>query len=51
MITVYAGLWYLTGDVGEETSIILFILMLTVNAIFGIVWITAYLGNAEWAEI
>ena len=51
MITVYAGLWYLTGDIGEETSIILFIVILSVNALFGIMWITSYLGHAEWAEI
>ena len=50
MITCYAGLWYLSGDIGEVTKIILFIAILLANAFFGILWITAYLGNAEWAE-
>ena len=50
MITVYAGLWYLTGDVGYEAKIILFIAILLTNGLFGIMWIKAYLGHAEWAE-
>ena len=50
MITIYAGLWYLTHDIGEETSTILFAIMLIVNTIFGVIWITAYLGRAGWAE-
>ena len=50
MVTVYAGLWYITGDIGEETSIVLFIVMLFVNLLFGIIWISEYLGHAEWAE-
>ena len=50
MMTCYAGLWYLTGDIGEETSIIIFILILIANTIFGIMWIIAYIGSAEWAE-
>ena len=49
MVTVYAGLWYLTGDLGEETEIFLFVIMLTVNLFFAIVWITTYLGSAVWA--
>ena len=49
MITVYAGLWYLTHDIGEETGIILFAIMIIVNAIFGIIWITSYLGRVAWA--
>ena len=50
MITCYAGLWYLTGDIGQETKVTLFIVILFANALFGIIWITAYLGHAEWAE-
>ena len=50
MITVYAGLWYLTGDIGYETSIIVFVIILFANAVFGIMWIIAYVGTAEWAE-
>ena len=49
MITVYDGLWYLTNDVGYEVKIILFIVILFVNALFGIIWIKAYLIHAEWA--
>ena len=30
---------------------IVFALILIGNAVFGIMWIFAYLGNAEWAEI
>ena len=51
MITVYAGLWYLTGDIGYESDIILFSIILYSNLIFGIMWISAYLGNAEWAVL
>ena len=50
MITVYAGLWYLTGDIGQEAKIILFVVILLINALFGIMWIKEYLGHAEWAE-
>ena len=50
MMTCYAGLWYLTGDIGHETSIIIFVMILLANAVFGIMWIIAYLGVAEWAE-
>ena len=50
MITVYSGLWYLTGDLGDEAKIILFVVILFTNGVFGIVWLTAYLGHAEWAE-
>ena len=49
MITVYAGLWYLTGDVGNETKIFLFIVIIFSNAFFGIIWITSYLGHVDWA--
>ena len=49
MITVYTGLWYLTGDVGNESKIILFIVIIFANALFGIIWITVYLGHVEWA--
>ena len=49
-MTCYAGLWYLTGDIGEDTSIIVFTLILLANAVFGIMWIIAYVGTAEWAE-
>ena len=50
MITVYAGLWYLTGDLPNESKICLFIIILLVNAVFGIMWIIEYLSTAEWAE-
>ena len=50
MTTCYAGLWYLTGDIGYETSINLFAVILVANAYFGIMWITAYLDHAEWAN-
>ena len=50
MSTVYAGLWYLSGDLRYESKIFLFIIILFANAIFGIMWITEYLSYAEWAE-
>ena len=51
MITCYAGLWYLTGDMGPETSIIIFIIMLVANAFFGIIWIITYIVYGKpWAE-
>ena len=51
MVTCYSGLWYLTGDMGKTSSIIIFILILVANAVFGIIWIIAYIvyGKA-WAE-
>ena len=51
MITVYAGLWYLSKDIGEETRIVLFAVIITFNALFGIIWITSYLSNASWAQL
>ena len=44
IVTCYVGLWYLTGDIGYETSIIVFIIILLANAVFGIMWILAYLA-------
>ena len=49
MTTCYAGLWYLSSDIGKEAKTILFIVILSSNALFGVLWITAYLGNVEWA--
>ena len=50
MLTVYIGLWYLDGAVGEETKIILFAIIIYANLIFCIIWLIAYISNAEWAE-
>ena len=50
MITVYAGLWYMTGDIGYESEIILFAIMLIANLLFLLIWAKAYVANAEWAE-
>ena len=51
MITVYAGLWYITDDIGQVTQILLFTLILTANAIFGCRWLIAYISKAQWAGI
>ena len=37
--TIYCGLLYLTGDMAEETKVILFLLILLVNAAFLISWL------------
>ena len=51
MITCYAGLWFLTGDMGETTSIIIFIIILLANAFFGIIWIITYIAYGKpWAK-
>ena len=49
-MTVYIGLWYLSGDiVHEEVKIILFIILIVGNLAFVILWIKAYLSSAAWA--
>jgi len=49
MITVYAGLWYITNDIGEEAKILLFAIMVISNLFFFLIWVVAYIGNAPWA--
>ena len=49
MMTCFAGLWYLTGDIGEETKIFLFKIILICNIYFIIMWIRAYAINTRWA--
>ena len=46
---IYAGTLYLSGDIGEETKIALFIVILLVTTIFYITWIRAYIHEAIWA--
>ena len=50
LITVYAGMWYLTGDIGDETSIIIFAIILLTNLLFLTLWITAFLRAVPLAE-
>ena len=40
----------MTGDVGEETKLVLFGLMIAANAIFVVLWIIAYLEKAKWSH-
>ena len=40
----------MTGDIGYESEIILFAIMLIANLLFLFIWVKAYLDNAEWAE-
>ena len=50
LLTCYAGLWYLTGDIEEETKIIVFIIIIFANLFFVIMWIIEYVGHAAWGE-
>ena len=40
-LTVYCGLFYLTGDIGPETKIIMFLIIVTSNAFFVGLWLLA----------
>ena len=40
----------MTGDIGYESEIILFAIMLIANLLFLLIWAKAYVANAEWAE-
>ena len=41
--TIYCGLLYLTGDMGEEIQLVLFALILLSNAVFFFTWLWAIL--------
>ncbi len=43
-VTIYCGLYYLTKDLSEETKIMLFVIMLAVNAYFLTYWIYKMFG-------
>jgi len=40
--TLYCGLFYLSGDLDGNSSYVLFILILSSNIIFGVLWFIAY---------
>ena len=46
---IYAGILYLSGDIGEETKIFLFILILVFTITFYVKWIFYYVREAKWA--
>ena len=49
-LNIYAGTLYLSGDIGEETKIIFFTVMLLATIIFLIMFINAYMREAHWLQ-
>ena len=43
-ITIYCGLYYLTGDLDYTSAVIFFLIILVVNIYFLYIWIIAMFG-------
>ena len=46
-LIIYLGQWYLSGELGEETKIMLFTIILIATAVFIANWIWAYLNHSK----
>ena len=49
LVTVFCGIWYLTGENGNEIEVILFAIIIIANLVFIVTWIIYYVGSAKWS--
>jgi len=45
MATLYCGTWYLSGDIDEDTKVVLFVVILMSTLIFVVKWLKEYIRS------